>query len=112
MTRAKSNMFFKKVLNMLEKLSNGWHELDTSNDKVVPNGTSSQLLEYYMVNTQQYLVWAVDIVKEHSHYIQVLKVWDILPESGIPELSKRLDILYESYSEDKLSRCKYKCYHG
>ncbi|GMN62547.1 hypothetical protein TIFTF001_031630 [Ficus carica] len=110
--RLKSNTFCKRVLNLLEKLSNGWHQPHTRGNRVVHGGISTQLEQYYMVNTQLYFVWTVHILKENSHYIKVLNVWDILPQSDVPELSNRLDILYGSYSADKTNRCMYKCYDG
>ncbi|EXC36071.1 hypothetical protein L484_001371 [Morus notabilis] len=112
MTRFKSNTFCKRVFALLEKLSSGWRQQHIGGNHVVHGGISSQFVEYYVVNTQSYLVWTVDILKENSHYIQVLKVWDILPQSDVPELSNRLDVLYGSYSVKKMSHCKYICYDG
>ena len=100
------------MLSLLEKLSSGWRQPHIGSVHVVHDETSSQLVECYLVNMEQYLVWTVDILKEDLHYIQVLQVWDILPQSGIPELSKQIDFFYRRYSADMLSRCKYKHYDG
>ncbi|XP_062110911.1 uncharacterized protein LOC133822555 [Humulus lupulus] len=110
MTSVKNNLFCKKVLNLLENLSSGWRKADIRRDR--DDEISSQLVEYYLVNMELYLVWTVDILQEDSHCIQILQVWDILPLSKIPELSKQIVFLHRSYSVDKLSRCKYECYEG
>ncbi|XP_030499105.2 uncharacterized protein LOC115714517 isoform X2 [Cannabis sativa] len=109
MTSVKNNLFYKKVLILLEKLSGGWRDIYIERDHAE---ISSQLLEFYLVSMELYLVWTVDIVKDDSHCIQILQVWDILPLSKIPELSKQIDFIHRSYSADKLNRCKYKCYEG
>jgi len=73
----------KEVLSLLAKLSSGWRR---------PHGTSSQLLETYMVHGQLNLVWTVDILKEDSYHI--------------PRLENLLDIIFGSLTADKLHRCK------
>ncbi|XP_075645219.1 helicase SEN1-like [Castanea sativa] len=96
----------KEVLTLLENLANGWrHEMKKL---FYHNGTSSQLLEQYKVNGFLNLVWTVDILEENSYYIQILKVWDILPLSEMPRLANRLDVLFENYTVDKMNRCKHK----
>lgn len=49
---------------------------------------------------------------KESWYIQVLKVWDILPLKDIPKLAIRLDALFGKYTNDYLNRCKAKCLDG
>ena len=49
---------------------------------------------------------------KESWYIQVLKVWDILPLEDIPKLAIRLDALFGKYANDYLNRCKTKCFDG
>lgn len=58
-----------------------------------------------------YIICSIDIMKE-SWYIQVLKVWDILPLEDIPKLAIRLDALFGKYANDYLNRCKTKCFDG
>ena len=58
------------------------------------------------------LVWTVDILRESSHQVQMLKVWDVLVLSDVPKLSNQLDRLYGSYSLDEMNRCKYKYKEG
>jgi hypothetical protein len=93
----------KKVLSLLAKLSSGWRR---------PHGTSSQLLETYKVDGQLNLVWTVDILKEDSYHIQVMKVWDVVPLSDISRLENHLDIIFGSYTADKLHRCKQRRVEG
>ncbi|KAL5554238.1 hypothetical protein UlMin_041639 [Ulmus minor] len=110
--KAKSNELCKDVLSLLEKLSSGWRLPSKERQQVVPDGNSSQLVEHYKINKHLYLVWAVDILRENSHYIQTLRAWDVLPLSDIPKLSSQLDTLYGNYTVDKMNRCKNKSYEG
>ncbi|KAM3684523.1 hypothetical protein ACB098_11G053200 [Castanea mollissima] len=98
----------KEVLTLLESLANGWRQPLEMKKLFYHNGTSSQLLEQYKVNGFLNLVWTVDILEENSCYIQILKVWDILPLSEMPRLANRLDVLFENYTVDKMNRCKHK----
>ncbi|KAJ8629370.1 hypothetical protein MRB53_022693 [Persea americana] len=58
-----------------------------------------------------YVVWMVDIVK-NEEYIQVLKVWDILPLSEIPKLARRLDSIFAMYTDEYIDLCKMKRIEG
>ncbi|XP_059451311.1 uncharacterized ATP-dependent helicase C29A10.10c-like [Corylus avellana] len=102
----------KEVISLLAKLSSGWRQTNEKRNLIVHDGTSSQVLEIYRVDEQLNLVWTVDILKEDSHHIQVMKVWDVLPLSDIPRLAKQLDILFGSYTVDKMHRCKHRCVEG
>jgi hypothetical protein len=102
----------KEVISLLAKLSSGWRQPHEERNLVVHYGTSSQLLEIYKVDEQLNLVWTVDILNEDSHHIQVMKVWDVVPLSKIPRLAKQLDIIFGSYTVDKMHRCKHKCVEG
>ncbi|KAF8398801.1 hypothetical protein HHK36_014660 [Tetracentron sinense] len=70
---------------------------------------TSQSLEQYTVNGLLKLVWTIDVLEENSNYIQVLKVWDILPSPNIPELAKHLNILFGNYTVANMNRCKFEC---
>ena len=112
MSRVKNAVTCKEVLNLLENLANGWRQPQWKKNLFVHHGTSSQLLEQYKVNGFLNLVWTIDILKENSYYIQILKVWDILPLSKMPRLANHLDVLFENYTVDKMNRCKHKCLNG
>ncbi|KAG7997202.1 hypothetical protein I3843_01G200400 [Carya illinoinensis] len=73
------------------------------------HGPSSSLLEQYQVNGSLILVWTVDIVKQNAYYIQILKIWDILPLSKMSQLANRLDVLFGSYTVDMMNCRKHKC---
>ncbi|RWR84621.1 putative helicase senataxin isoform X2 [Cinnamomum micranthum f. kanehirae] len=90
------------------KLSSGWRP---KNEDVV-KGCSFQLLNQFGVNYGQYLIWAVDILEEDSHCIQVLKIWDIVPLAEIPNLVVRSNALIGMYTEDHKLKCRYKCIEG
>lgn len=102
----------KEALSVLTKLSSGlrW----PCNDKIllVIDGKSAQLVELCKVNFMNYIVWSIDVVKEQSSYSQVLKVWDMLPPSKIPNLLKDLDYLFGSYNMDLMHLCKFKKLDG
>lgn len=102
----------KEVISLLMKLSSGWRP--PQKDKIDSDmaGTSSQLLEQYNFYGVLYLVWTVDILREQSSCIQVLKIWDVVMESKIPELTRYLDLVFGNYTVDKMNRCKHRCVEG
>ncbi|KAG5534410.1 hypothetical protein RHGRI_022510 [Rhododendron griersonianum] len=101
----------KEVLSILQRLSGGWHRHGDANVLKL-GGTYSQLLELYPVNELLNLVWSVDIERESSMDIQVLKVWDILPIAEILKLANRLDTVFGNYTIDKMNRCKCRSFEG
>lgn len=109
MSRAKNAGSRKEVLTLLTKLANGWRQSQRKKNLFVHHGASFPLLEQYKVNGSQILVWTTDIVQENAHYIQILKVWDILPLSEMPKVANRLDILFRNYTVDMMNLCKHKC---
>lgn len=72
--------------------------------------SSSQTLKQFKVEGL-YIVCTVDIMKD-SRYIQVLKVWDILPLEEISKLAKRLDGMFAMYTDDFINRCNKKHLEG
>jgi hypothetical protein len=100
------------VLSLLAKLTSGWRQPHERRNLIDHNGTSSELLEVYKVNRQLNLVWTVAILEEYSHYIQVMEVWDVARLSDIQKLSKQLDVVFGSYTADKIHRCKHRCLEG
>ncbi|KAF5957928.1 hypothetical protein HYC85_005153 [Camellia sinensis] len=112
MEKIKNIEIRKEVLCLLTKLSSGWHQPHKEGSPISLDGISTQLLEYYRVNELLNLVWTIDILKENSNCIQVLKVWDILALSDIPKLAKNLDNYFESYTVDVMNLCKFKLVEG
>ncbi|XAR73623.1 hypothetical protein NMG60_11007658 [Bertholletia excelsa] len=102
----------KEVISLVQRLSSGWR-LNYQEDGFPNwNGTSLELLELYKVNGLLSLAWTVDIVRENSKQLQVLKVWDVLPLYEIPQLAKRLDTIFGNYTVDTMKRCKSKRLQG
>lgn len=97
----------KEVIDLIMKLSSGWRP---KNEDVV-KGCSFLLLKQYGVKGQ-FVIWAVDILKEDSHYIQVLKIWDIVPLAEIPKLVVRSNARIGKYAEDHKLKCRFKCKEG
>lgn len=111
-TKIKDPETFKELYNLLKKLSSGWRQSEDERNVVSLDGTCSLLLEQYPVNSNLILLWAVEIQRETSYQVQVLKVWDVLPPSEIPKLAKRLDNIFGNYTVDKMNRCKHQCTEG
>ncbi|KAB1211381.1 putative helicase MAGATAMA 3 [Morella rubra] len=82
----------KEVLSLLAKLSSGWRQPPKMRNPIVLDGTSSQLLEMYKVNGQLYLVWNVDVIKEESHYLQVM-TYEALDAYGGGRYTPQLNIV-------------------
>ena len=95
-------------MNLLLRLSSGWRPKNKSVDLVCEN--SSQILKKFKVEGL-YVICTIDIIKEFK-YVQVLKVWDILPLEDIPKLSKRLDSIFAAYTDDYINRCTAKYVDG
>lgn len=98
----------KSVIGLLLKLSSGWRPKRIKVDLLC--GNSSQMLKQFKVEGL-FVVCSRDIVKE-SRYIQVLKIWDILPQEDIPKIVKRLDSIFGSYADDFISLCSERCFEG
>ncbi|KAI5351783.1 hypothetical protein L3X38_004674 [Prunus dulcis] len=103
--KLKSISLRKSVLYLLLKLSDGWRSKK-------PNvcGSSSPILRQYKVEGL-YIVCTTDIAKDVK-YIQILKIWDILPLRDIPKLVKRLENILKRYTDDFINRCKEKLIEG
>nr|XP_027119396.1 uncharacterized protein LOC113736561 isoform X2 [Coffea arabica] len=98
----------KLVLNLLLSLASGWRPKKINVDLVCER--SSQIVKHFKVEGL-YVVCSIDIVKK-SNYMQVLKVWDILPLEEIPKLLKRLDNIFNMYTDDFINQCEQKCLKG
>ncbi|XP_055826633.1 uncharacterized protein LOC129895028 [Solanum dulcamara] len=105
--RIKDAEISKEVISLLVKLSSGWRKPEKNNTFSNKGGNSSIMLEVYGVKNLK-LIWTIDILQQNSTYLQVLKIWDILPGYHIPKFAKNLDIHFGQYTVDMLNRCKYK----
>nr|XP_043619899.1 uncharacterized protein LOC122591713 [Erigeron canadensis] len=95
----------KLVLNLLLRLSGGWRPKKRSVDLHCEK--SSHILKQFKV-AGLYAICTIDIIKEFD-YVQVLKVWDLLPFEEIPKLTKRLENIFSAYTDDYINRCTEKC---
>ncbi|XP_048319279.2 uncharacterized protein LOC107429676 isoform X2 [Ziziphus jujuba] len=106
--KIKSFQMKKLVVNLLRMLASGWRPKKRKRNIICE--LSKQILKQFKVK-DLYVVCSVDIVKRSS-YIQVLNVWDILPLVEIPDLVKRLDIVFCTYTDKFLNHCKQKFLEG
>ncbi|KAI3700085.1 hypothetical protein L2E82_44701 [Cichorium intybus] len=97
----------KLVLLMLLKLSTGWRPKRSSTAASISESQYSELMREFKVKGL-HLLCTIDIVKD-SHYVQVLKVWDILPFHDIAALVKCLEGIIELYTQEYIDRCKARC---
>ncbi|XP_010246028.1 PREDICTED: uncharacterized protein LOC104589407 isoform X2 [Nelumbo nucifera] len=109
MRRIKKVETQKEVISILMKLSGGLHHCQKPKDLHFIDSTSSQLLQLCKVDALLNLVWTVDLLKQNAMYIQVLKIWDVIPLTEIPNLVENLDKIFSNYTLDIMDRCKLKC---
>ncbi|KAJ8629373.1 hypothetical protein MRB53_022696 [Persea americana] len=105
-SKLKSLQTRKAVIQALLRLADGCRP----KSKIVDFPDAFQFAKQCRVR-ELYLVWMVDIVK-NEEYIQVLRVWDILPLSEIPKLTRRLDNIFAMYTDEYIDLCKMKCIEG
>ncbi|KAE9603280.1 putative P-loop containing nucleoside triphosphate hydrolase [Lupinus albus] len=98
----------KEVFFILEKLSNGWREINMRKQIFFNDGISSQLLEIYNINRNLNLIWNVDIIEENLQCTQVIRVWAIVHSSKVHKIAKCVDSVYKSYTPSEINCCKYK----
>ncbi|CAL2229703.1 unnamed protein product [Prunus armeniaca] len=101
-----------EVDSLLTKLSDGWRQTCKDKRVIVHGGACGQLFEKYKVKGQLNLIWSVDVLEENSDYVQVMKIWDVLPVSDTPEFAERLQIIFRSYTADKMNLCQLRCVEG
>ncbi|XP_065871329.1 uncharacterized protein [Euphorbia lathyris] len=95
------------ALNYILRLSSGWRPKQRNADAI---SESFRFLRQFKV-VGLYVISSIDVVKEHR-YTQVLKVWDILPLEDVPKLTRRLNAIFERYTDDFVSRCNEKLLEG
>ncbi|XP_013616863.1 PREDICTED: uncharacterized protein LOC106323254 [Brassica oleracea var. oleracea] len=93
----------KRVMSVLEKISNGKFQQDSK---------SENLFRQEDIDDGLSLIWTVDIIKKQNHYLQVLKIWHVLPSSDVSCAEKCLEKHYKRYTRVKIERCRYICSQG
>nr|VDD63559.1 unnamed protein product [Brassica oleracea] len=108
----KNPEMYRKIKSFLEKISQGWlheEEEESERDSLV---SSSQLIKQSKIDDVLSLIWAVEILKEEFQYIQVLKIWDVVPSSDAPEAVKSLNLHHMKYTGDEVEKCRARCISG
>lgn len=97
-------VIYRKIKNFLEKISLGWlHEEESERENLLKQSNIDDVLS---------LIWSVDILKEDSRYVQVLKIWDVVPSCDALEAVKRLDLNHVKYTSDEIEKCRARCIRG
>ncbi|CAB4320610.1 unnamed protein product [Prunus armeniaca] len=105
----KSFQLKMSVLSLLLRISSGWRPR-RQNVEIVCR-SSSMILRKFKVEGL-YILSTTDIVK-NSRYVQVLKIWDILPDlQGIEKLVDRLDSIFKRYTDGFINLCRERCLEG
>ncbi|KAF8052886.1 hypothetical protein N665_1494s0001 [Sinapis alba] len=100
----KNPEMYRKIKSFLERISLGWlHEEESERDSLIKQSKMDDVLR---------LIWAVEILKEEFQYIQVLKIWDVVPSSDAPEAVKTLNLHHMKYTEDEVEKCRARCISG
>ncbi|KAL7084177.1 hypothetical protein ACP275_14G209000 [Erythranthe tilingii] len=105
----------KLVITVLLKLASGWRP---KNINVEYKCESSSYIVKQIKVARYYVVCSTDLVKdpvdltENPVYVQILKVWDVLPMTDTAKLLKRLDGIFAMYTDDFINRCNDKLYEG
>ncbi|ONK71074.1 uncharacterized protein A4U43_C04F4450 [Asparagus officinalis] len=94
----------KGVIHLLLKLASGWRP-KRSNAFFTSESSSQHIMQFKIENFC--IICTIDIMK-YSRHTQVLKIWDILPLSRIPNLVKRLDSIFKTYSDEYVNLCRTK----
>ncbi|KAJ0971025.1 hypothetical protein J5N97_018984 [Dioscorea zingiberensis] len=94
------------LIHMLLRIANGWRP---SREHL--NATDSFKLSRVYQFKDLYLVWSVDVTKQEK-YIQIVKIWNLLPKYEIPKFIKRLDNIFSTYTAEYIEHCRAKQVEG
>jgi len=97
------------VINVLERLANGWRPRGRSVELVCEN--SSKILKQFKVESRC-IICSIEIVKDSRCHVQVLKMWDIVRLEDIPQLVKSLDSEFRKYTDEYIVFCKENGFDG
>ncbi|KAL7106139.1 hypothetical protein ACP275_07G092500 [Erythranthe tilingii] len=96
------------AITVLLKLASGWRPKNINVDWKCES--SSYIVKQIKV-AKYYVVCSIDLVKDPV-YVQIFKVWDILPMTETAKLLKRLDSIFAMYTDDFIDRCNEKLCEG
>ncbi|KAK3426795.1 LOW QUALITY PROTEIN: hypothetical protein EUGRSUZ_F03155 [Eucalyptus grandis] len=93
---------------LISKLAGGWRP-KKSNGGLLPKSSSPMVKQFQVEGL--YMLCTVDILKE-LRYVQILKIWDVLPLSDATRLVEHLDSEFKAYADDFINHCNEKCLEG
>ncbi|XP_039171753.1 uncharacterized protein LOC104449996 [Eucalyptus grandis] len=96
------------IMILISKLAGGWRP-KKSNGGLLPKSSSPMVKQFEVEGL--YMLCTVDILKG-LRYIQILKIWDVLPLSDATRLVEHLDSEFKAYADNFISRCNEKCLEG
>ncbi|KAL7106268.1 hypothetical protein ACP275_07G101400 [Erythranthe tilingii] len=96
------------AITVLLKLASGWRPKNINVDWKCES--SSYIVKQIKVG-KYYVVCSIDLIKDPV-YVQIFKVWDILPMTETTKLLKRLDSIFAMYTDDFIDRCNEKLREG
>ncbi|CAA7020232.1 unnamed protein product [Microthlaspi erraticum] len=91
---------YKRVKSFLEKLSNGELHQESETE-------SDNLFRQQEIGDGLSLIWAIDTIKKDHHYVQVLKIWHVLPSSDVSRAEECLEKYYKRCTQVKIEQCRY-----
>ncbi|XP_056167478.1 helicase SEN1-like isoform X2 [Syzygium oleosum] len=96
------------IMNLISKLASGWRP-KKSDVGLLPKSSSPMVKQFEVEGL--YVLCTVDILKE-LRYIQILKIWDVLPLRDAMIVVEHLNSEFKEYADDFISRCNEKCLEG
>ncbi|KAL3736002.1 hypothetical protein ACJRO7_025025 [Eucalyptus globulus] len=104
------------IMNLISKLAGGWRPVKSNG--VLSLKSCSHMVKQFEVEGL-YVLCTVDILKEpqsleirEPRYIQILKIWDVLPLRDAMKLVECLIIEFKVYADDFISCCNEECLEG
>ena len=89
------------IMNLISKLASGWRP-KKSDVGLLPKSSSPMVKQFEVEGL--YVLCTVDILKE-LRYIQILKIWDVLPLRDAMIVVEHLDSEFKIYADDFISHC-------
>jgi hypothetical protein len=87
------------------------HQLTTGRSVEISCESSSKFLKQFKVGSC-YIMCSIEIVKDWRCYVQVLKLWDLVPLEDITKLAKRVDNEFRRYIDEYIVYCKENGFDG
>ncbi|KAK3426798.1 hypothetical protein EUGRSUZ_F03158 [Eucalyptus grandis] len=98
------------IMNLLSKLAGGWRP-EKSDAGLNPKSCSHMVKQFEVEGLYVLCTVEINTLKE-PRYIQILKIWDVLPLRDATTMVERLDSEFKAYADNCISRCDEKCLEG